>query len=60
MENGTNANNVGGYAGFQLDRFIAEYVVKRPESMFLEDIQNNKKQLQAIIQGKSVLVIGGA
>lgn len=46
--------------GFQLDHFISEYVVKRPQSMFLGDIYENEKKLTEKIQGKSVLVIGGA
>lgn len=43
-----------------LDRFIYEKVVKRPNSMFLKDIQDNYHILEKKIQGKSVLVIGGA
>lgn len=45
---------------FNLDRFIYEYVVKRPESMFLGDIDANTETLYQKIRGKSVLVIGGA
>lgn len=45
---------------FDLDRFIAEYVTKRPVSMFYNDIQKNKETLTEKIKGKSVLVIGGA
>lgn len=45
---------------FNLNQFIAKYVTKRPESMFLEDIKNNKEVLTAKIKGKKVLVIGGA
>lgn len=45
---------------FQLDKFIAEYVTKRPRSMFLPDIENYRNQLTQKIQGKSLLVIGGA
>lgn len=43
-----------------LDRFIYEKVVKRPNSMFLKDIQDNYHILKKKIQGKSVLIIGGA
>lgn len=45
---------------FDLDRFIAEHVTKRPVSMFYNDIQKNKGVLTEKIKGKSVLVIGGA
>lgn len=45
---------------FDLDRFISEYVTKRPVSMFYNDIQKNKEALTEKIKGKSVLVIGGA
>jgi FlaA1/EpsC-like NDP-sugar epimerase len=45
---------------FDLDSFIYEYVVKRPCSMFQKDIEDNSERLCEIIQGKSVLVIGGA
>ena len=45
---------------FDLDKFISEYVTKRPVSMFYNDIQKNKETLTEKIKGKSVLVIGGA
>lgn len=45
---------------FDLEKFISEYVVKRPESMFLKDIEANKDALKAKIEGKTLLVIGGA
>lgn len=45
---------------FNLDKFINTYVTKRPQSMFLQDIENNKVQLTQKIEGKSILVIGGA
>lgn len=45
---------------FNLDKFISEYVTKRPTSMFLPDIEANKAALSEKIAGKSVLVIGGA
>lgn len=45
---------------FELSGFISEYVTKRQESMFLKDIENNNKTLKKKIEGKSVLVIGGA
>lgn len=45
---------------FDLDAFIGKYVTKREQSMFLSDIENNKDSLSKAIEGKSVLVIGGA
>ncbi len=45
---------------FNLDHFISKYVTKRPSSMFYPDIEANKEVLSEKIQGKSVLVIGGA
>ena len=43
-----------------LDQFISRYVTKRPVSMFYSDIENNKDALIQEIEGKTVLVIGGA
>lgn len=45
---------------FDLEKFIGKYVTKRSQSMFLEDINNNKEELKKKIKGKSVLVVGGA
>lgn len=45
---------------FDLNEFIGKYVTKRPESMFLKDIEDNRAALSEKIKGKSVLVIGGA
>lgn len=45
---------------FNLEKFISNYVTKRPVSMFLKDIEGNKEELSRKIFGKSVLVIGGA
>lgn len=44
---------------FDLDSFINKHVTKRPESMFLKDIRDNKEELTKKIEGKTVLVIGG-
>ena len=43
-----------------IDWFIGEYITKRPVSMFVQDIETNKEKLLKEIQGKKVLVIGGA
>lgn len=43
-----------------IDSFISKYVTNRAKSMFLADIEQNEKELTSRIQGKSVLVIGGA
>ena len=45
---------------FNLDEFIAKHVTNRETSMFLADIENNKEALTEKIDGKSVLVVGGA
>lgn len=45
---------------FELNNFISKYVTKRPQSMFLGDIERNKAKLTEKIEGKSILVIGGA
>lgn len=45
---------------FNLDHFINQYVTKRPSSMFYPDIEANRDVLSKKINGKSVLVIGGA
>ncbi len=45
---------------FNLEHFIAEHVTKRSSSMFLRDIEANRSILSQKIEGKSVLVIGGA
>ena len=43
-----------------LNKFIGTFVTKRSKSMFLDDIENNKEELKEKIEGKTVLVIGGA
>lgn len=45
---------------FNLDKFIADYVTKRPVSMFAADIEANKETLSKEIKDKRVCVIGGA
>ena len=45
---------------FDLNDFISEYVIRRCNSMFQKDIDDNQKELYKKIHGKSVLVIGGA
>lgn len=45
---------------FNLEGFINQYVTKRPSSMFRPDIEKNSAALTAKIEGKKVLVIGGA
>ncbi|WP_148373167.1 UDP-N-acetylglucosamine 4,6-dehydratase [Bacteroides bouchesdurhonensis] len=43
-----------------INQFIGENITSRPVSMFLSDIEVNKEQLRKEIEGKSLLVIGGA
>ena len=45
---------------FNLDKFIADSVTKRPISMFAEDIEANREELTREIKDKKVCVIGGA
>lgn len=45
---------------FNLEQFINQYVTKRSSSMFYPDIEKNSDVLLSKIEGKSVLVIGGA
>lgn len=45
---------------FDLEHFIYDKVVKRENSMFYEDIETNRDVLSNKIEGKTVLVIGGA
>lgn len=45
---------------FNLEKFIYEYVVKRPISMFQLDIERNIDILRTKIENKTVLVVGGA
>ncbi len=48
------------YFMFNLDKFIADSVTKRPVSMFAPDIEVNKEALSQEIRDKKVCVIGGA
>lgn len=45
---------------FNLEKFIADYVTKRPVSMFAADIESNKETLTQEIKDRKVCVIGGA
>lgn len=45
---------------FDLNDFINKKVTKRDGSMFRQDILDNEDAIKASIEGKSVLVIGGA
>lgn len=36
-----------------IPEFIKEYITKRPESLFLKDIENNRALLSERIDGKS-------
>lgn len=45
---------------FDINQFIKKYVTSRQTSMFISDIEANKELLTKEIEGKSVLVIGGA
>ncbi|MDE6071177.1 MAG: polysaccharide biosynthesis protein, partial [Muribaculaceae bacterium] len=43
-----------------IDKFISENVTERSVSLFLKDIEANSENLRREIEGKKVLVIGGA
>ncbi|HEY3370743.1 MAG TPA: polysaccharide biosynthesis protein [Prolixibacteraceae bacterium] len=45
---------------FNLDNFISTYVTKRPQSLLAEDFKKYTIELNSRINGKKVLVIGGA
>ena len=45
---------------FNIDKFIADCVTKRPVSMFVQDIEANKETLTREIKDRKVCVIGGA
>ncbi len=45
---------------FNVARFISTNITKRDTSLFLADIEANKTRLSALVEGKKVLVIGGA
>ncbi len=45
---------------FNLKQFISKNVIMRPESMFIPDIEEHASELSGAIEGRSVLVIGGA
>ncbi|MGL4339042.1 MAG: polysaccharide biosynthesis protein [Rhodoglobus sp.] len=45
---------------FSLEAFIAQHVTGRTESLFAADLAAHRGKLRAAIQGRSVLVIGGA
>jgi FlaA1/EpsC-like NDP-sugar epimerase len=43
-----------------IDQFIIKYITYRPKSIFADDIEANKEQIRKEVEGKSLLVIGGA
>ena len=45
---------------FDLNQFISKEITKRSQSMFLTDIEANASELKQKIEGKILLVIGGA
>lgn len=45
---------------FNLNKFISDSITSRPQSLFANDIADNREKLRQGIEGKSVCVIGGA
>ncbi|NNE34778.1 MAG: nucleoside-diphosphate sugar epimerase, partial [Rhodothermales bacterium] len=45
---------------FRLQEFISTYITERHESLFAADLESNHDLLNERINGRSVLVIGGA
>lgn len=45
---------------FNTEKFIQQYITRREESFFAQDIRDNQARLSERIKGKSALVIGGA
>src|SRR5690242_7279982 len=45
---------------FNLDQFITEKVTRRKESLLSKDLQSFSNELKKEVNGKSILVIGGA
>ena len=45
---------------FNQSQFIKDVIIKRPTSLFKEDIDKNRDTLSKEIHGKDILVIGGA
>ena len=43
-----------------INRFISKYITHRPESLTTPDMATSTATLSATVEGKSVLVIGGA
>ena len=57
---GFETSGMGRLTMINLQQFISEYVTMRPTSMFASDMEDNRSQLIRAIEGKTVLVIGGA
>lgn len=45
---------------YEYEDFIGKSIIKRKESLFVQDIEDNEDNLREELFGKSVLVIGGA
>lgn len=45
---------------FNISQFISNNITGRAKSMFLPDIEANKEELTKLVEGKKVLVVGGA
>ncbi len=45
---------------YDINSFISKYVTMRESSMFLADIEHNRKEIENRIKNKTILIIGGA
>ncbi|SDC95627.1 polysaccharide biosynthesis protein [Niabella drilacis] len=45
---------------FNIEQFIREHITRRPQSLFLPDMEDHAAKLHTEIKDKNVLVIGGA
>lgn len=55
-----NKEEIEESESMNLEEFISKNVTQREQSMFLTDIEKNRAELVSKIEGKTVLVIGGA
>ena len=45
---------------FDIERFVRKYMTRRPESLLKADFERHADRMHAAIDGRRMLVIGGA